>query len=142
MRPLTAKLKRVNEQGAWEAMDDEQIVAALRANDRAAFDELYRRYQPVVEAVCRRRLWDRQIAEEAIQDTFVALYRRLARFRGGALLGRYVLATARGVALDAGERAAQARRTELRALDSDMLVQEAYPRGLSAGRREPPRWPG
>lgn len=89
----------------WRSFDDVALAAALREGNPEAFSELYRRYRPVVERVCRHQLVDGWHVDEAVQQTFVALSRRLARFEGGALLRRYVMKTARCTALDVRRKA-------------------------------------
>lgn len=56
---------------------DEQLLARfLQDHDEIAFEELVKRHAPMVMAVCRRTLRDTRDAEEAFQNTFMALVRK------------------------------------------------------------------
>lgn len=61
---------------------DEELVAAWVGGDRAAFDELVRRYRRRVYGICFRYFGDASDAEDAAQDAFVALLRRAHTFQG------------------------------------------------------------
>lgn len=52
----------------------------------AAFAELHRRLAPGLFSLCRRIVGDPSGAEDALQETFLALHRALPRFRGEARL--------------------------------------------------------
>lgn len=59
--------------------DRDHLVAALRgvaAGDRAALATLYRETSGKLFAVCRRILVDGHDAEEALQETYLAIWRR------------------------------------------------------------------
>ncbi len=55
---------------------DAELVAALRESDRGALRELFVRHEPWLAARLSRRCADRAIVDEAIQDTFVAVWRK------------------------------------------------------------------
>lgn len=58
------------------------VVAAARAGDRAAFDELVRlTYRDTLQLACRL-VGDEQDARDIVQDTYLRAYRGLRRFRG------------------------------------------------------------
>lgn len=61
---------------------DEDLVADWVGGDRAAFDELVRRYRRRVYGICFRYFRDASDAEDAAQDAFVALLRRAHTFQG------------------------------------------------------------
>jgi RNA polymerase sigma-70 factor (ECF subfamily) len=52
---------------------DALLVASLVRGDTAALAELYDRHADAVYRAAFRRLGDRQLAEEVLQDTYVAL---------------------------------------------------------------------
>lgn len=60
--------------------EDARLVARIAAGDRDAFRELYTRYSGPLFSVALRMLHDRGAAEEALQDTFLKLWRHAASF--------------------------------------------------------------
>ena len=56
---------------------DDQLVAAIRGNDPAAFEALYERHQRELLSFCLYMLGSRADAEEALQVTFTSAYRAL-----------------------------------------------------------------
>jgi len=60
---------------------DDEIVIRART-DRAAFGLLYDRFYPHVERYCRRRLFDRTIAEDVVSDVFVQVASHIREFAG------------------------------------------------------------
>jgi RNA polymerase sigma-70 factor (ECF subfamily) len=60
---------------------DEDLLRRVADRDRDAFEALYRRYARPVYALAVRRLGDREGAEEAVQETFAAVWRSARSFR-------------------------------------------------------------
>ncbi len=68
---------------AYSPDDRERLAGALRevaTGDRAALESLYRETSAKLFAVCLRILVDRHDAEEALQDTYVAIWRRASGY--------------------------------------------------------------
>jgi RNA polymerase sigma-70 factor (ECF subfamily) len=61
---------------------DAELLAAVAAGDRGALRELHDRHAPWVSARLRRRCADQDLAAEAVQDTFVAVWRSAGRWDG------------------------------------------------------------
>jgi RNA polymerase sigma-70 factor, ECF subfamily len=61
---------------------DARLVKRAARGDRAAFDELVLRHRDRVWAIALRMCRDREDAEDALQETFVAAWRSLDRFAG------------------------------------------------------------
>ncbi len=61
---------------------DADLLQAVGQGDRAALHELHDRHAPWVLSRLRRRCADPDAAEEAVQDTFVAVWRSAARWDG------------------------------------------------------------
>jgi RNA polymerase sigma-70 factor (ECF subfamily) len=61
---------------------DAALLAATAAGDRAAFEALYRRYGPWLVARLRYRCPDAGLVDDAVQETFLAVWRGSARYRG------------------------------------------------------------
>jgi RNA polymerase sigma-70 factor (ECF subfamily) len=60
---------------------DGELVVRVARGDGGAFEALYRRYVRPVYALALRRLGDRQSAEDAVQDTFAAVWRSARTYR-------------------------------------------------------------
>jgi RNA polymerase sigma-70 factor, ECF subfamily len=61
---------------------DDELVAAVAAGDRRALELLYRRHAPWLAGRLAARTSSRDLAEEALQDTFLAAWRSARSYRG------------------------------------------------------------
>ena len=61
--------------------DDADLLARIGGGDRSAFERLYERYARPVYGLALRRLGDRDRAEEAVQETFAAIWRAAGSYR-------------------------------------------------------------
>lgn len=68
---------------------DEELVACLVEGDEAALGELYDRHAESLFRAALLRLGDRGLAEEVLQDTYLALWNRAELFDGsqGSVIG-------------------------------------------------------
>lgn len=71
-------------------MTDEQLVARLKAGDAEAFDLLFRKYGPPLLNFINRIIGDRDRAEDLLQETFLRVFRHLARYRPQARFSTWV----------------------------------------------------
>jgi RNA polymerase sigma-70 factor (ECF subfamily) len=80
---------------------DALLVASIAQGDASALAELYDRHADAVYRAAFRRLGDRQLAEEVLQDTYVALWNRAELFdpSAGSLLA-WLATIARNRAVD------------------------------------------
>jgi RNA polymerase sigma-70 factor (ECF subfamily) len=60
---------------------DGELIQRTGAGDRTAFEKLYRRYARPVFGLALRRLGDRGRAEDALQETFVSVWRSAATYK-------------------------------------------------------------
>ena len=60
---------------------DEELLERVGRRDRDAFETLYRRYSRSVLGLALRRLGDRGRAEDALQETFAAVWRAAKTYR-------------------------------------------------------------
>ncbi len=105
-------------------LSDVQLVAQAKLGDSGAFALLYRRYVDRIYDYSRRRLSNREDAEDATQATFIRAMRSIEGCRDGELFAGWLFAIARNVVRDhAGNR-----RTKLISLDD---VAEAEDRSRS-----------
>src|ERR671917_809421 len=61
--------------------NDSALIERTGRGDRAAFEELYRRFARPVLAMARRQLGDNGRAEDATQETFAAVWRSARSYR-------------------------------------------------------------
>jgi RNA polymerase sigma-70 factor (ECF subfamily) len=66
------------------------LLSRLRSGEDAAFEELVRTYTARLLAVSRRILGSREEARDVVQETFLAAFQSLDRFRGEANLGTWL----------------------------------------------------
>ena len=70
------------EAGGSDERSDEALLEAVAGHDRGALRALYERHAPWLVLRLSRRCSDRSVVEEAVQDTFVAVWRRPQGFGG------------------------------------------------------------
>ena len=61
---------------------DAELISKALSGSSPAFDELLSRHQDMVFALCMRTLRHREHALDAMQDTFVTVFRKLDKFSG------------------------------------------------------------
>ena len=69
---------------------DIALVERYVAGDLDAFDDLVRRHQDRVFAVCLRMLRNRDAALDAMQDTFIMLFRKADRYKAEAAFSTWL----------------------------------------------------
>ncbi len=65
-----------------EERTDEKLIQAAVNGDKSAFSALVKRYEDTVYRFSYKVCRDREKAEEALQDTFINVYRKLDSFDG------------------------------------------------------------
>jgi RNA polymerase sigma-70 factor (ECF subfamily) len=70
--------------------DDELLRAVASTGDRDALEALYRRHAPWLVARLSRRCADPGLVDEAVQDTFVAVWRTARRWDGRGEVAAWV----------------------------------------------------
>jgi RNA polymerase sigma-70 factor, ECF subfamily len=101
---------------------DAAEVARARGGDEAAFESLVRRREVDVYQLAFRVLGDREDALEAVQETFLRVFRSLGSFRGDASFRTWVYGIALNVCrnrLDSAEHRARRRAESLVIVDPD-----------------------
>lgn len=68
---------------ALSSQPDDELVAAARAGDEAAFAELFVRYKRLVAAIGGRFFARPELIEELIQTSFYQAYLALGQYQGG-----------------------------------------------------------
>jgi RNA polymerase sigma-70 factor, ECF subfamily len=83
---------------------DAVLLDRSAAGDRAALDELFRRYRTVAYRVAYRLLGREPDALDAVQDAFVKALTNLDRFRGQSAFKTWLLRIVCNAALDLGRQ--------------------------------------
>ena len=65
----------------YSALDDEELVSLIGAQDRLALEEFYARYSSPVFSMAMQMLGDAGASEEVTQDAFFNVWRRAASYR-------------------------------------------------------------
>jgi len=71
-------------------LTDEQLVEMAVSEDPEAFDEIVRRWQRKIFALCFGMLGREDDAGDACQEAFIAAYRNIAKFRGEAKVSSWL----------------------------------------------------
>ena len=80
---------------ATPATGDDELVRAVEAGDRRALELLYRRHAPWLAGRLAARTGSRDLAEEALQDTFLAAWRGARSYHGGGEVPAWLWGIAR-----------------------------------------------
>lgn len=72
--------RRVRRPGVVASLSDEELVALAGERDESALDELYGRYGRVAYGLALRILRDRVLAEDAVQEAFLNVWRSARTF--------------------------------------------------------------
>jgi RNA polymerase sigma-70 factor (ECF subfamily) len=86
------------------ATADDELVDALRAGDERAFAELVDRYSPAMLAVARTHVAGREVAEDVVQDTWLALLKGIDGFEGRSSLRTWLFRVLTNIAKTRGVR--------------------------------------
>ena len=73
-----------------ENPDDAGLLRRLRAGDDDAFRELYAAHAPRLLRLLQRMLGDRALAEDVVQETFIAIFQSVGSYRGEARLSTWI----------------------------------------------------
>jgi RNA polymerase sigma-70 factor (ECF subfamily) len=79
---LDAATGATPDRGITATAADDQLVRAVAAGDRRALELLYRRHAPWLAGRLAARTSSRDLAEEALQDTFLAAWRGARVYHG------------------------------------------------------------
>jgi RNA polymerase sigma-70 factor (ECF subfamily) len=77
-------------ESAVDERSDVALLAATGEGDRTALETLYRRHMGWLYLRLARRCADPGLVEEAVQDTFLAVWQQAARFRGEGDVGAWL----------------------------------------------------
>lgn len=130
-------------------MQDQEVLAAARAGEEAAFARLIEPYRGELHAHCYRMLGSVHDAEDALQDGLVRAWRGIARFEGRSSLRSWLYTILTNACLDViGQRGRRALPIDLGPASDQAMVDdqpltdvgwlEPYPdQSLADGRAVP-----
>ena len=101
---LTERVMPHREAGDATAAAEADLVARLRAGDDAAFMELIDRHGAAMLRVARMYVRDRAVAEEVVQETWLAVLQGIDRFEGRSSLKTWIFRILTNRAKTRGER--------------------------------------
>ncbi|GLP81369.1 RNA polymerase sigma factor [Mycobacterium antarcticum] len=116
------------------AEDEALLVAALRAGDERAFARLVDRYAPSMLRVARGYVPSHEVAEDVVQETWIALLGGISKFEGRSSVRTWLFAVLVNIAKNRGIRE---RRTSEGSKDSTKTVDSRRFRPAND-----PEWPG
>jgi len=91
--------------GDWNAISDDAVMAAVKRGSSDAFGVLYDRYQAPAYRIARSVCRDSGRAEEAVQETFTAIWKNRGKFESQVgKVAPWVLTVARHRAIDVARR--------------------------------------
>jgi RNA polymerase sigma-70 factor (ECF subfamily) len=101
---------------------DETLLAAHLRGDPRAFGELVTRHERRIYGLCLRILGNREDAEDASQEAFLAALRKAASFRRAAAFSTWLYRIAVNAATDQARRRGRARLAALDPEDAGLAV--------------------
>lgn len=81
-------------------MDDKNLVQAFQEGDEFAFVSLYNRYREGVYSYCVKMLFDRELAADVLQETFLRVYENRHRLMKSESIRSWIFTIARNQCLN------------------------------------------
>lgn len=122
---------------AQNTLTDEALLARIVAGDESALETLYRRHSPWLTARLRRRCADPDLVDQALHDTFVAVWRKPAAYRGTGAVGAWLWGIAVRRLLDQFRRRGRKPMTTAAAEQAHVSAEEQVLLGIEHGHLGP-----
>jgi len=116
--------------------DESGLIAGLREGDEAAFAQLVDQYTPAMLRVARGYAPTPQIAEEVVQETWVALLKGISKFEGRSSLRTWLFAVLINIAKQRGIRERRDADAEIAAFTGGTVDPARF------RPADDPMWPG
>ncbi len=126
----------VTDHSASHSVEEDEVVRSASRGDRAAFEELYKRYARVVHALLLARVRPSE-AEDLVQDVFISAFRKLQFLRTPAAFKGWLAAIARNRAIEFHRTARREREERAQAIEEPQTSQDGAFMVLDAIRRLP-----
>ena len=72
------------------AAQDARLLARVVDGDHDAFNQIMRNHEDRVFSVCLRIMGNRELALDAVQETFLTAFRKASQFKGNSALGTWI----------------------------------------------------
>jgi RNA polymerase sigma-70 factor (ECF subfamily) len=105
------RLTLINRMYSTDYATEADLLAACRRQDVRAFEQLYEIHGPRLKSIAYHILGNRQDAEDAVQETFLKLYRAIQGFQGQSSIGTWLCRIAINVCYDLARK--RQRETEV-----------------------------
>ena len=99
-----SQLALINRLQPLEYQTEAELLAACRRHDLRAFEEVYRTYGPRLKSIACHILGSRHDAEDAVQESFLKLYRGIHGFEGQSSIGTWLCRIVINTAYDVARR--------------------------------------
>jgi RNA polymerase sigma-70 factor, ECF subfamily len=119
------------------AEDDDAMVAALRAGDDAAFARLVDRHAPSMLRVARGYVQTHEMAEDVVQETWIALLKGIDKFEGRSSLRTWLFTVLINISKTRGIRERKEVEVQLKAFIGDTVDPARF---RPAGDEWPGHW--
>jgi RNA polymerase sigma-70 factor (ECF subfamily) len=100
-----------------ELENEREVIRRCQAGDLRAYESLYRHFEQPLLSLGLRMLGRREDAEDAVQMTFLKLYRGIGHFRFGAKFSTYLFRIMMNVCFDMIQKRRQTPSHNLETLD-------------------------
>ena len=118
--------------------DDDDLVERLRVGDERVFADLVDRYSPSMLAVARTHVASREIAEDVVQDTWLALLKGIDGFEGRSNIRTWLFRVLVNIAKTRGMREKRSTPVDMHVgLDHSTVSPDRF---QSADSRWPDHW--
>ena len=97
-----------------EKTDETNLVQAASKGDADSFSRLCERYYPAIVAICFSRLSDRNLAEDAAQETFFVAFRDISKLKKAGHFGRWLTKICRNISSDMAKARIKERQVPVR----------------------------
>jgi RNA polymerase sigma-70 factor (ECF subfamily) len=104
-------------------LDDKTLIEACQAGDELAFVALYNRYKGPVYVFCTKMLLDRELAQDAMQETFLKVYEHRAELARTTAFRSWLFTIARNHCLNLLKQLQREVELDEEVLPADALVE-------------------
>jgi RNA polymerase sigma-70 factor (family 1) len=101
---------------------DQDLITAMKSGNQKAFEELYDRYWPEVYNMIYRRVSDREVTKDIVQDIFINLWLYRDRIIAERSLAPWLNVTARKQAISWYRKQLSTKQREAQYQDGEALV--------------------
>ena len=124
---------------SFSGVETDQLLERLKAQDEAAFAELFHLYKDMVYTLAHKLLVDKTEAMDVTQEVFINLFRRVESFRGECTLKTWIYRIALNQAANRNRWWKRRSRDHALSLSLDQHTSESLSLDLSSHKPSPAR---